>query len=133
MKSTTLLFIILLSSASLFAQNKNSERIMRKFMAQFNEKKFEDIYNSLSPGYQQKVSNKAMQTYLNQIYGMAGKFKSAKFKTFTDFTYTYFLVAKSEDVNADFQFIIDKDNKIDYLNFKAIGGNGNPPPGVKFK
>ena len=38
-------------------------------------------YNLLSPGYQQKVSNKGMQPYLNQIYGMAGKFKSAKFNT----------------------------------------------------
>lgn len=128
MKFSSLLFIISLSSISLFAQNKNADSIAHTFLVQFNERKFEDIYNSFSPAYQQKVSKKDLQSYLNQIYDMAGKFKSAAFRSLVEGRYNYFLIAKNEDINADFLFIIDQKNKIDYLNFKRIGGSGNPPP-----
>jgi len=128
MKFPCLLFVILISSISLFAQNKNADSAAQTFLVQFNERKLDDIYNSLSPNYQQKISKKDLQSYLNQIYGMAGKFKSATFKSFINGTYNYFLIAKNEDINADFLFIIDQNNKIDYLNFKRIGGSGNPPP-----
>lgn len=128
MKFPALLFVILLSSISLFAQNKNAERTVQTFLVQFNERKFDDIYSSFSPAYQQKISKKDLQSYLNQIYGMAGKFKSSTFKSLTNGTYNYFLIAENEEINADFLFVTDQNNKIDYLNFKRIGGSGNPPP-----
>lgn len=59
---------------------------------------------------------------------MAGKFRSATFKSFENSTYNYLLIAKNEEISADFLFIIDENKKIDYLNFKRIGGTGNPPP-----
>ena len=58
---------------------------------------------------------------------MAGKFKSATYKSLTKNTYNYFLTAVSNHVNADFEFVIDGNNKLGSLNFKRIGGSGNPP------
>jgi hypothetical protein len=59
---------------------------------------------------------------------MSGKFKSATFKSLINGTHNYFLIAKNRDVNADLLFIFDQNNRIDFLNFKRIGGSGNPPP-----
>jgi hypothetical protein len=132
-KFQSLLFIILISSLSISAQDKNAEVAAQTFLVQFNHRKLDDIYNSFSPNYQQKISKKDLQSYLNQIYGMAGKFKSATFKSLINGTYNYFLIAKNGDVNADLLFIFDQNNKVDYLNFKRIGGSGTPPPVSKIK
>ncbi|RZJ87707.1 MAG: DUF3887 domain-containing protein [Chryseobacterium sp.] len=128
MKFPTLLTVILLSSISIFAQNKNADTAVQTFLKQFNERKFDEIYNSSSSVYQQKISNKNFQSYLNQIYDMAGKFKSSKFKSLVNGTYNYYLIAEDKEINADFTIMIDQDNRIEYLSFKRIGGSGNPPP-----
>jgi hypothetical protein len=132
-KFQSLLLIILISSLSIIAQDKNAEVAAQTFLVQFNQRKFDDIYNSFSPNHQQKISKKDLQSYLNQIYGMAGKFKSATFVSLINGTYNYFLIAKNEDVNADLLLKFDQNNMVDYLNFKRIGGSRTPPPVSKIK
>jgi len=130
-KFSFLLFIILLSSISISAQHKNADKAVQRFIKLFNDKEFGLIYNSLSPVYQQEISKEDLNYYLKDIYGMAGKFKSATYKSLIKNTYNYFLIAVSNDVNADFEFVIDENNKLGSLNFKQIGGSGNPPEMLK--
>jgi hypothetical protein len=128
MKSSVVFFLILLSSISLFAQKQTTDNVTQKFVTQFNKKKFDDIYNSFSDSYQKSILKKDLHSYLNQIYDMTGPVKSAKFITFKDGIYQYYLIAKNNDVNADFLLTIDQNYKIGYINFSRIGGSGNPPP-----
>jgi len=127
MKVIILLSMILLSTVTIFAQNKNAENTVQNFLIKFNEGKYDDIYTSFSPDYQQKISKKDLQLYLSRVYGMAGKFKSATFKALIDGNYNYFLIAYNKGINADFVFTIDQNYKLSYINFKRIGGTGSPP------
>ncbi|WP_160292117.1 DUF3887 domain-containing protein [Pedobacter lusitanus] len=128
MKSSILLIIVSLSSFSVFAQDKYAEDAAKKFVAQFNSQKYDDIFDSFSSRYQKKVTKEGLRSYLKQIKGMTGGFKSAHFKTKSYRLYSYFLIAKIEGINADFQFRTDSDNKIDFISFQRIGGSSSPPP-----
>ena len=127
MRSVSILFLILFSSISLSAQHKNADKAVHRFIKLFNEKKFGMIYETLSPVYQQEISREDLNYYLKDIYGMTGKFKSSSYKSITKNTYNYFLITVSNDMNADFEFVIDENNKLGSLNFKRIGGSGKAP------
>jgi hypothetical protein len=127
MKFPTLLIIATLFSLSVFAQDKYAEDIAKKFVTQFNSQKYDDIFDSFSSKYQKKVTKEGLRSYLKQIKGMTGGFKSAHFKTKSYRLYSYFLITKIEGINADFQFSTDQDNKIDFISFQRIGGSSSPP------
>ncbi|MGY0035169.1 DUF3887 domain-containing protein [Pedobacter sp. NJ-S-72] len=128
MKLSILLIIVSLFSFSAIAQDKYAEDIAKKFVTQFNSQKYDDIFDSFSSKYQKKITKKELVSYLKQIKGMTGGFRSASFLARSYRVYNYFLKAKIEGISAEFQFSTDQDNKIDFISFQRIGGTGNPPP-----
>jgi intein-encoded DNA endonuclease-like protein len=86
-----------------------------------------------SSTYRSKVSLEKQTEMLKDVYGMMGKLGSAKFISYKEYVYKYVFYAKKNQIEADVALVIDKDLKLSYLSFDAIGGKGDPPPAAKKK
>lgn len=128
------LFIFFVSlSAVTFAQDKVADKTLKKFLLDFNAEKYNNIYDTFSAEFQQKMTKAETINYLSNIHKMIGGFKKAEFKFMQNRNFYYFLICKDDHVNADFLCSINTQGQFDYLTFKRIGGSGNPPPVGKLK
>lgn len=130
---TGILVLFIFFSLSAGAQNKAVDKVVQKFVLQFNQANYDDIYETFSAQYKQKVSKKALKMYMSNIHKIITGFKSLKFVSADGKTFNYFFVCNDDKTKADFHCMLDDDGKFDYLSFKRIGGTSNAPPVGKVK
>ncbi|MFD0942032.1 hypothetical protein [Pedobacter boryungensis] len=128
-----ILIIGLLSFISLitFAQDKNVEVAINKWIDCFNEKNYRGAYDLYASVYKQKVPLETVTAQMKEVFGMMGKLKSIKFISYKDYVYKYIFYAKTNLIEADVSIVINKDYQFGYLGFESIGGTGDPPKAGK--
>ncbi|MET4080704.1 hypothetical protein ABIB40_000648 [Pedobacter sp. UYP30] len=128
-----ILILFFFCTYSAFAQQKDVDKAVQKFIVQFNQAKYDYIYQTLSAKYKLTVSKNTLEMYMVNIHRMTSGIKSAKFVSAHGQTFNYYFICEDEATNADFQCALNADGKFDYLSFKRVGGTGNPPTVGKIK
>ncbi|PKF74541.1 serine hydrolase [Chryseobacterium sp. PMSZPI] len=117
MKKLFSFLILLLLSTSIFAQTENYTTAINLFQKNFNEGKYDDIFNTFSPEMQKALPLENTKQFLTNLKAQLGDIKNKEFISYQQTTYATYKTQFEKAVFA-INISLDKQNKINGLFIK---------------